>query len=136
MNDIDDPKYESQIDSVKLSAIDGMFFTISDVERSDYTEYGDGTPTVTKGVKITTKESFTVDGKQENKFHTTRVKVVEKLLNEKVLEDLKTEGFSPMICVKVPYKNKEGLDRSFYKLESKQSYLSKDGSSGTQEVLE
>lgn len=135
MNDINDPKYEPRIDSVSLSAIDGMFFTITDVERSDYTEYDGDAKITTKGVKITTKESFTIDGKQENKFHTTRVKLVQKLLDEKVLEDLKTEGFSPMVCVKVPYKNKEGLDRSFYKLESKESYLSNNGSSGTQKEI-
>ena len=137
MNDIDDEKYEPRIDSVAISTIDGMFFTITDVERSDYTEIDKktGAKTTTKGVKITTKESYTVEGKAENKFHTTRVEVVKKLLGKKFLEDLKTEGFEPMVCVKTPYTNKEGLDRSFFKLQSKKSYLSQNGSSGTQKEL-
>jgi len=137
MNDIDNQKYEPKIDSVAISTIDGMFFTITDVERSDYTEIDKktGAKTTTKGVKITTQESFTVEGKAENKFHTTRVKLVEKLLGESFLADLKSEGFEPMLCVKVPYINKEGLDRSFFKLQSKKSYLSQNGSSGTQKEL-
>jgi len=135
MKDINDKKYEPKIDSVSLSAIDGMFFTITDAVRSDYTKYEDGKETKTKGVKITTKESFTVDGKQENKFHTTRVKLVAKLLNDNFLADLKSEEFEPVICVKTPYKNKEGLDRTFFKLVSKGSYLSQNGSSGTQQEL-
>lgn len=135
MNDINDPKYEPKIDSVSLKAIDGMFFTISDVIRSDYVEYDNEAKITTKGVQITTKESFPIEGKQENKFHTTRVKLVEKLLGAKFLDDLKSEGFSPVICVKVPYKNKEGLDRSFYTLKTKESYLSEIESNGTQEEL-
>lgn len=137
MNDIDDTKYEPQTDSVAISTIDGMFFTITEVERSDYTEIDKttGAKTTTKGVKITTQESFTVEGKAKNKFHTTRVKLVERLLGEKFLEDLKSEGFEPMLCVKTPYINKEGLDRSFYKLQSKKSYLSQNESSGTQKEL-
>ena len=135
MNDIEDEKYEPKIDSVSLKKIDGMFFTITDVEESDYVEYVNGAETTTKGVQITTKESYTVEGKAENKFHTTRVKVVEKLLGKQFLEDLKTEGFEPMVCVKTPYTNKEGLDRSFFKLRSKKSYLSQNGSSGTQKEL-
>ena len=137
MNDIDDEKYEPRIDSVAISTIDGMFFTITDVERSDYTEIDKktGAKTTTKGVKITTQESFTVEGKAENKFHTTRVKLVERLLGEKFLEDLKSEGFEPMTCVKVPYTNKEGLDRSYFRLQSKKSYLSQNESSGTQREL-
>jgi hypothetical protein len=135
MNDIEDEKYEPKIDSVSLKKIDGMFFTITDVEESDYVEYVNGAETTTKGVQITTKESYTVEGKAENKFHTTRVKVVEKLLGKQFLEDLKTEGFEPVVCVKTPYTNKEGLDRSFFKLQSKKSYLSQNGSSGTQKEL-
>ena len=135
MNDIEDEKYEPKIDSVSLKEIDGMFFTITDVVRSDYVEFDNETKITTKGVQITTGESFAVGGKQENKFHTTRVKIVEKLLGEKFLEDLKSEGFEPMTCVKEKYTNKEGLDRSFFRLQGKASYLSKHGSSGTQEEI-
>jgi len=59
--------YQIVRDSASLAKIDGQSFTITHIEDSDYTQ-GDE---ITKGVKLTMKESFSVDGNQVNKFHTT-----------------------------------------------------------------
>ena len=58
-------------DSVSLARLNSAAFTIVAVEDSDY----EGNP----GVRITTKESFDIDGKQVNKFHSTRTAIVNKL---------------------------------------------------------
>ena len=50
------------------------------IEDSDYTQ-GDE---ITKGVKITTKESFN----GQNKFHTTRIAIVNKLSDTKLRSDI------------------------------------------------
>ena len=75
-------------------------FTITQIEDSDYTQ-GDKT---TKGVKITTKESFDVEGHEEkqSKFHTTRVAIVNVLSNEKIREDVNQNNnpLGPVKCVK------------------------------------
>lgn len=55
-----------------MAKIDGQSFTIVQIEDSNYTQ-GDE---VTKGVKLTMKESFSIDGNQMSKFHTTRVAIV------------------------------------------------------------
>jgi len=61
-----------------LAKIDDKIFTITHIEDSDYTQ---GTE-VTKGVKITTKETFDIAGNSINKFYTTRVAIVKKFNNE------------------------------------------------------
>jgi hypothetical protein len=61
-----------------LAKIDGKAFTVIKVEDSNYTQ-GDES---TKGVKITTKETFVIEGTSFNKFHTTRIAVVNKLATE------------------------------------------------------
>ena len=138
MTKINDPKYADKIDSVSLAKIDGMFFTVIDAERSDYTQYNDdGTSTINKGVQLTTKESFTVDGKQENKFHTTRVNVVKEFTKELVVADAKIGALEPVICVKENYVDKkDGKQKYNFNLVDKEEYLSNNGSSGTQGVLE
>jgi hypothetical protein len=52
--------------------------TITSVSRKDY---NDGTDN-TKGVVITTKEVFPIDGEPFSKFHTTRQALVGKFLND------------------------------------------------------
>lgn len=78
-------EYASTGDSSGLATIDGKQFTITAVEDSPYEDSGK----VTQGIKITTKESFDIEGvdgkgnkfKRENvnKFHTTRNVLVGKL---------------------------------------------------------
>jgi hypothetical protein len=70
--------------SVSLAKIDGQSFTITQIEDSNYTQ-GDE---VTKGVKLTMKESFSIEGNQMSKFHTTRVAIVKKFSNQKLREDI------------------------------------------------
>ena len=57
-----------------LSYLDYREFTIIGVERKDHDE--------NKGIKITTKEDFDIEGKKINKFHTTRQAIVRKFLND------------------------------------------------------
>lgn len=68
-------EYASTGDSVSLGKIDGKAFTITAVEDSPYEDSGN----VTQGIKITTKESFDIEGEEFNKFHTTRGVLVGKL---------------------------------------------------------
>ena len=63
-------------DSKSLTKIDGKAFTITRIDDSDYRN-GDEDPV--PGVKITTKESFEIDGEKCNRFHTTRVAIVNLL---------------------------------------------------------
>ena len=57
-----------------LSYLDNREFTIIGVERKDYDE--------NKGIKITTKEEFDIQGEKVSKFHTTRQAIVRKFLND------------------------------------------------------
>ena len=57
-----------------LSYLDDREFTIIGVERKDHDE--------NKGIKITTKEEFDIQGEKINKFHTTRQAIVRKFLND------------------------------------------------------
>ena len=70
--------------SISLAKIDGQSFTVTQIEDSNYTQ-GDE---VTKGVKLTMKESFSIEGNPMNKFHTTRVAIVKKFSNQKLREDI------------------------------------------------
>lgn len=71
-------QFQQDSDSVSLSKIAGQKFTIVKIDDSNYEKDGH----VTQGVKITTKESFDVDGSQQNKFHTTRKTLVNKLRDD------------------------------------------------------
>lgn len=64
-----------------------MAFTITKVEDSDYTDQDGNT---SPGVIITTKEEYDVEGTNEkfNRFHTTRMAIVEQLRKEDVRRDL------------------------------------------------
>ena len=97
--------YKSAGDSVSLAKIDGQKFTITGIEDSDYTEGND----VTKGVKITTKENFTVENRNFNKFHTTRIAIVEVLNNEELRQKIRDgDTLGPVICKK--FKSEKGKD--------------------------
>ena len=69
-----------------MAKIDGQSFTITEIEDSHYTQGEE----ITKGVKLTMRESFSIDGNQMNKFHTTRVAIVKKFCNPilKKLEEI------------------------------------------------
>ena len=86
--------YQIVRDSASLAKIDVQSFTITHIEDSDYTQ-GDE---ITKGVKLTMKESFSVDGNQVNKFHTTRVAIVKKFFNQKLRDDINSGNET--LCVK------------------------------------
>jgi len=93
-----------------LAKIGEKPFTITKIEDSDYTQ-GDET---TKGVKITTKEEFEIDGNKVNKFHTTRIAIVNALANEKIRVDVnqKDDPLGPIKCI--TEKSKGG--KSFFNL--------------------
>ena len=95
--------YATVADSQSLKKIDGKSFTIIAVEDSDYEDDG----VTHKGVKITTKEKFDLEGEKVSKFHTTRFAVVSKLGSSALREDL-TKGIEigPMNCQLV--KSKQG----------------------------
>ena len=83
-------------DSVSLAKIDDKAFTITFIEDSDYTQGNE----VTKGVKITTKETFEIDSIPINKFHTTRVAIVKKFNNEKIRTDVNNgTPLGPVKCI-------------------------------------
>jgi len=87
-----------------LAKIDDKTFTITFIEDSDYTQ-GDE---VTKGVKITTKETFEIEGNFINKFYTTRVAIVKKFNNEK----LRTDVIGPVKCIS----EKSASGKNFFNL--------------------
>ena len=94
-------------DSISLRKIDGKAFTIVNAEPSNYEE--------TPGVKITTAEKFNIEGEQRYKFHTTRVAIVRKLLNDEVLEYLNAGGRYCVRCSK--RKNPTPGKQDYYILE-------------------
>ena len=96
-------------DSISLAKIDGKPFTPVMVEPSDY---NDGTST-TPGVKITTDETFDIDGEDVNKFHTTRIVIVQKLGSPEFRQDVQDGLRLTLKCVKKTSKN----GRSFVDLE-------------------
>ncbi len=81
-------------DSASLAKIGDKAFTVIKVEDSDYTQGEE----VTKGVKITTQETFSIDGKDWNKLHTTRIAVVKRLSQADIKESI--NGGTPMGPVK------------------------------------
>ena len=92
-----------------MAKIGDKAFTITFIEDSDYTQ-GDQ---ITKGVKITTKETFEIEGNFVNKFHTTRVAIVKKFSNEKLRSDVNNGNYlGPVKCVS----EKSASGKSFYNL--------------------
>ncbi|NIN03692.1 MAG: hypothetical protein GTO44_10060 [Hydrotalea flava] len=93
--------------SVSLALLKGKPFTIVKIEDSDY-EQGDQ---ITKGVMITTQESFDVekeDGtfkKNQTMFHTTRKALVHTLNDEKLRSEVNGgKPLGPVKCEKTPSK--------------------------------
>ena len=79
-----------------MAKIDDKAFSVTFIEDSDYTQGDD----VTKGVKITTKETFEIEGNFINKFYTTRVAIVKKFNNEKLRADVNNGNpLGPIKCV-------------------------------------
>lgn len=79
-----------------MAKLDGKPFTVIHIEDSDYEKSG----TVSPGVKVTTKESFDIDGNKINKFHTTRVAIVKKFTNRQLREDVNNgTPLGPIKCV-------------------------------------
>ena len=79
-----------------MAKIGDKAFTVTFIEDSDYTQGDD----VTKGVKITTKETFEIEGNLINKFYTTRVAIVKKFNNEKLRADVNNGNpLGPIKCV-------------------------------------
>jgi len=94
-------EYATKGDSANLKSIDGKLFTIAGVEDSGYDDNGVMVP----GVKITTKESFDVEGIKWDKFHTTRSVIVKSLKSSAMREDLKLgHTIGPTKCVLQPSK--------------------------------
>ncbi len=93
-----------------MAKIGEQSFTIIFVEDSNYTQ-GE---VVTSGVKITTKEMFDIDGNLMNKFHTTRVAIVNRFKNEKLREDINNKQIplGPVKCIS----EKSASGKSFYNL--------------------
>jgi len=79
--------------SASLVKIDDKIFTITHIDDSDHAR---GTE-VTKGVKITTKETLDIAGNSINKFYTTRVAIVKKFNNEQLRKDV-NNGKSIRAC--------------------------------------
>ena len=101
--------YATVGDSASLAKIDDKVFTITFIEDSDYTQ-GDQ---VTKGVKITTKEIFEIEGNSINKFYTTRVAIVKKFNNEKLRLDVNNGNpLGPVKCIS----EKSASGKNFFNL--------------------
>lgn len=86
--------FQTAGDSISLAKIGEQPFTVTKVEDSDYTQ-GDQ---VTKGVKLTTKESFEIEGKTHCKFHTTRVAIVKRFSDRAIRDSI--NGGNPLGQVK------------------------------------
>lgn len=79
-------EFVKQGDSISLTKIDGQPFTIVASEDSNYENDKGG---YDPGKKITTLEKFNIDGKDWNKFHTTRKTIVKTLDKPEIKESLK-----------------------------------------------
>ena len=73
-------EFKSTSDSVSLAKLKNAAFTIVAVEDSNYEDHGQ----VQQGVRITTKETFDIEGTKCNKFHSTRTAIVNKLRDAKL----------------------------------------------------
>ena len=92
-----------------MAKIGDSAFTMTFIEDSDYTQGEE----ITKGVKITTKEQFDIDGNLINKFYTTRVAIVKKFNNEKLRADVNNGNpLGPVKCIS----EKSSSGKSFFNL--------------------
>ena len=84
-------KFDKPSDSVSLAKLASETFEIVAIESSNYDE--------SKGYKITTKISYSIDGKNIKKFHTTRRAIVAFLDQPEVQEALaKKDSIGPLKC--------------------------------------
>lgn len=96
-------EFKSASDSVSLAKLENKPFTVTAVEDSNYEDNGQ----VSQGIKLTTKETFTIDGTKYNKFHSTRTAIVNKLRDPKIRNRLaKGETLGPIKTEQV--KSKKG----------------------------
>ena len=102
--------YQTIGDSASLAKIGERPFTVTFVEDSDYTQGEE----VNKGVKLTTQETFEVDGKEFNKFHTTRVAIVSRFNNSKIRGDINEKNIplGPIKCIE----EKSASGKTFFNL--------------------
>ena len=92
-----------------MAKIDDRIFTITYIEDSDYVQGNE----VTKGVKITTQETFDIAGNSINKFYTTRVAIVKKFNNEQLRKDVNNGNpLGPVKCIS----EKSASGKSFFNL--------------------
>lgn len=93
-----------------MAKIDGEKFTVVEIKDSDYEDSNGET---TRGVKLTTKEQFEIEGVDCNKFHTTRVAIVKKFNNKQLREDVNGgKSLGPIKCVK----EKTNAGKDFFNL--------------------
>ncbi|MEX0863023.1 hypothetical protein [Nitrosopumilus sp.] len=93
-----------------MAKIGEQSFTVIFIEDSDYTQ-GEN---ITKGVKVTTREEFSVDGSKINKFHTTRVAIVNRFRNDKIRDDINNKHIplGPVKCIS----EKSASGKNFFNL--------------------
>lgn len=91
---------EQVSNSISLTKIDGQSFTPTGIEDSNYTSQGEPDQ---EGIKITTKESFKIDGTSYNVLHTTRKAVVSKL--KQLRAEAASGNLGAMKCVKTEFQN-------------------------------
>lgn len=89
--------YKQESDSINISEIEDKPFTMTGIERSDYTQEGKED---TKGVKISTVETWKreKDGLEVQKIHTTRRAIVSQLLNEDLMNDVNGGKKLKVLC--------------------------------------
>ena len=91
---------EQVSNSASLAKIDGQPFTPTGIEDSNYTSQGEEDQ---EGIKITTKESFKIDGTDFSCFHTTRKAVVSKL--KQLRTEVANGDLGAMKCAKTEFQN-------------------------------
>lgn len=97
--------YASKGDSISLTKLGEKPFSIIGVEDSNYNDNG----VEKEGVKITTKETFNIEGADWQKFHTGRKAIVSKLKNAKLRADIANGTvIGPVKCVPTKFKNGKG----------------------------
>jgi len=89
--------FDKPTDSVSLAKLASEAFEIVAIEHSNYNE--------DKGYKITTKRSYSIDGKDMKKFHTTRRAIVAFLDQPEIQEKLEQGNTIGLVkCEKVKAK--------------------------------
>ncbi len=85
-------KFDKPSDSISLKELKSEPFEIVAIEQSNYDEQ--------RGYKITTKISYSINGENRKKFHTTRRAIVAFLDQPEVQAELaKNNSIGPVKCV-------------------------------------